>query len=244
MMIKLAKWCSERSINYVTGIRWFHAGQIPGAYKTPSGTILAPAGDIDVPESVTCVTDSKTMSALLNKIVEFSANKASIADFGAYIMANFNLNPTAKAAPVVVPETNRKTKSQEYIKQFIPDTAEQNRMRQLKSTFTKTKTADEVAVEDRFEAIADDPKITQEQFADIQEICEKFQALHIPGVQEALTELQNDSVLNEFSDIKIIAPSIEIVAPSVTTTDSVVIDGAALVKPKRGRRPGKKTKKE
>ena len=121
MMIKLAKWCERNGICYTTGLRWFKAGHISGACKSPSGTILVPDEQMDLPEHVNVVSDSKTMTLLLNKIVEFSSIKASIADFGAYIMANFQITPTVKSGPVIVSEADRKDEAQLYIKQWDPD---------------------------------------------------------------------------------------------------------------------------
>ena len=49
-MAKLAAYAKRLGISYVTAYRWFRAGQIQGAYQTPSGTIIVPDppdGDAD-----------------------------------------------------------------------------------------------------------------------------------------------------------------------------------------------------
>lgn len=40
--MKLSAWAKQQGIHYQTAWRWFQAGQIEGAYKTESGTILVP----------------------------------------------------------------------------------------------------------------------------------------------------------------------------------------------------------
>jgi len=87
--IKLNEFCKLHGIHYITGNRWFHAGKIPGAIQTQSGTILvdddAVIGKPGKEES------SEAVSLLLKKTVELSKNNGSLEDLSAYVVSNFNL---------------------------------------------------------------------------------------------------------------------------------------------------------
>lgn len=130
--IKLAKWCEDNSISYITGYRWFKARQIDGAYQTQSGTIMVPSDQKDIPKPSNIISDYKTLSLLMNKIVEFSTNKASIADFATYIMSNFQLTPLPVEQPIKVSHEDQNDAAQNHIKQFIPDPEERARLKGIK----------------------------------------------------------------------------------------------------------------
>src|ERR1700676_266826 len=83
--MKLKEWAEKTGIKYLTAYRWFKNGDIPGAYQTSSGTILV---QDEVPDEK---ISNDAMSIFLKKTVEFSKNNASVEDFAAYIISNFQL---------------------------------------------------------------------------------------------------------------------------------------------------------
>ena len=85
--IKLNEYCKKNSISYITGYRWFKAGQIPGAYQTDSGTILVEDSSSDNVNNYDANRDA--ISLFLKKTVEFSKSNSTIEDFAAFIISNF-----------------------------------------------------------------------------------------------------------------------------------------------------------
>jgi putative resolvase len=50
--MKLSKWAIQQGIHYQTAWQWFHAGQIPGAYQTDTGSIFVPDPEERTPTRV------------------------------------------------------------------------------------------------------------------------------------------------------------------------------------------------
>lgn len=114
--IKLKEFCNRNSISYITGYRWFNAGQIPGAIKTDSGTILVP----DEPQPTTEQNNDAT-SLFFKKTLEFSNNKSPIEDFAAYIFYTFNLAIKEKEfVPKYSKNKPKPEEIQEHFKRFLP----------------------------------------------------------------------------------------------------------------------------
>src|ERR1700723_464288 len=111
--IKLKEYCERNSISYITGYRWFKDKQIPGAYQTPSGTILIP-DDYDCGKSVV-ESPPSCISEFIAKTIEFSNNGASIGDFAAWILSNFSLNFSSQDTPKY---SKNKPKSEDIQKHF------------------------------------------------------------------------------------------------------------------------------
>lgn len=112
--IKLKEYCDRNSISYITGYRWFKDKHIPGAYQTPSGTILIP-DDYDCAKSVVESSPS-SISEFIAKTIEFSNNGASIGDFASYILSNFSIKFTSEQE---VPKYSKnKPKSEDIQKHF------------------------------------------------------------------------------------------------------------------------------
>jgi hypothetical protein len=116
--MKLKDWAEKQGISYLTAWRWFKAKdpRFVNAYQSDSGTIIVPE-DSDILESSMITPQSNdVMSIVLKKTVELSKNNASIEDFAAWILSNFNLKPN------IVNETPRysrtKPKSEEVQKHF------------------------------------------------------------------------------------------------------------------------------
>lgn len=90
--MKLKDWADKTGVKYLTAYRWFKAGTLPvKAYQTDSGTII-----VEDPEFMEQNMSNETqmndiMSLILKKTVELSKNNASIEDFAAYILSNFQL---------------------------------------------------------------------------------------------------------------------------------------------------------
>jgi hypothetical protein len=129
--IKLAEWCENNSISYITGYRWFKAGKIDGAYQTDSGTILVPekAGPAE------SQTSEEITSLILSKVVDLSTKQASISDFAAYILANFDLQQkTIKTVTLKAKHEIQQEAAQQFFKKFLPDEETTAKMKQFKDT--------------------------------------------------------------------------------------------------------------
>jgi predicted site-specific integrase-resolvase len=47
VVMRLSGYARKMGVTWKTANRWFHAGQIPGAYQLPSGTIIVPDDEQD-----------------------------------------------------------------------------------------------------------------------------------------------------------------------------------------------------
>jgi len=115
--IKLKDFCEKNSISYSSGHRWFHAGQIPGAYQTGSGTILVPIEDgSDKP------AESKTdvMTLVLKKTVELSKSDGTLEDFASWVISTFTLKLKSDDAPKYSKVRPDPKDIQDHFKKFFP----------------------------------------------------------------------------------------------------------------------------
>lgn len=128
--IKLKEYCKNRSISYITGYRWFKNKQIPGAYQTESGTILIP----DDFNSATKSDKTDAISLLLEKSVEFNNNEASIIDFTAYILSNFNVSLNEDSDTPKYSKNKPKTEDiQKHFYKFIPAKDNIDRLKMIRN---------------------------------------------------------------------------------------------------------------
>lgn len=89
--MKLKTWADKTGVKYLTAYRWFKAGTLPvPAYQTSSGTIIVEDAD-ETKEKLTEEQVKETMASFLKSTVEFSKSKASVEDFAAYVISNYNL---------------------------------------------------------------------------------------------------------------------------------------------------------
>jgi hypothetical protein len=116
--IKLKEFCEQNSISYITGYRWFRDGQIPGAYKTDSGTIL-------IPQDFKPEQSDHVMSAILKKVVEFSKNDGTVEDFAAWILSTFSLKlNSVNEKPSYSRNKPKPEEVQKHFQQFIKSQGE------------------------------------------------------------------------------------------------------------------------
>lgn len=114
--IKLKEFCERNAIAYITGYRWFKAGQIPGAYQTDSGTILIPDD-----KSTKSEPSVDAISLFLKKTVEFSKNNSTVEDFAAYVISTFNLKiNNGPEGPKYSKQRPKSEDVQKHFQQFIP----------------------------------------------------------------------------------------------------------------------------
>lgn len=120
--MKLSEWAKKQGISYLTAYRWFKDGKLPvEAYQSDSGTIIV-QDDSDTSEQNMSgnAQVNNVMSLILKKTVELSKNNASIEDFAAYILSNFQLK--LNASPDSPRYSKNKPKSedvQKHFKQFL-----------------------------------------------------------------------------------------------------------------------------
>ena len=89
LKIKLSEYCKKSGIAYITGYRWFKEGKLPvKASQTISGTILV---EVEDNEESMDKNNNETISSFLKKTVEYSNNNATVADFAAFVLSNFQL---------------------------------------------------------------------------------------------------------------------------------------------------------
>lgn len=88
--MKLADWARENGLSYITAHRHFHAGMIPNAHQLDSGTILVDVKD-ELSEQGMTNSSNDAMSLFVKKTVEFSKSGATVEDFAAFVISNFQL---------------------------------------------------------------------------------------------------------------------------------------------------------
>jgi hypothetical protein len=118
--IKLKDYCKKNSISYITGYRWFKAGNLPGATQTESGTILVDDDFGIAKEQI----QNDSLSFLLKKVVEFSKNNSTIEDFAAYMLNTFDLKIKETVDdPLYTRKLPDSETVQAHFRKFIPDKA-------------------------------------------------------------------------------------------------------------------------
>lgn len=122
--MKLADWARENGISYLTANRHFHAGMIPNAQQLDSGTILVDVKD-ELSEQSMTNSSNDAMSFFLKKTVEFSNNGASVEDFAAFVLSNFQLKMNGSLeGPKYSRQKPKSEEIQKHFQQFIPPKGE------------------------------------------------------------------------------------------------------------------------
>jgi hypothetical protein len=155
--IKLKEFCNRNSISYITGYRWFNSGQIPGAIKTDSGTILIPDEPKPTPDQ-----NNDATSLFFKKTLEFSNNESSIEDFGAYIFSTFTLSLKEKEfVPKYSKNKPKPEEIQEHFKRFLPV---QGKKPEPNMYIPDPKTLETIASKDESDAVvsSESPIVSQE----------------------------------------------------------------------------------
>jgi hypothetical protein len=120
--MKLADWARENGISYLTANRHFHAGMIPNAQQLDSGTILVDVKDDLSEQGMTSSSSSNdAMSIFLKKTVEFSKSGATVEDFAAFVISNFQLKLNGVSdSPRYSRQKPKSEDIQKHFQQFIP----------------------------------------------------------------------------------------------------------------------------
>lgn len=119
--MKLKDWADKQGISYLTAWRWFKAGdaRLVSAYQSDSGTIIVPDDDTSE-QSMGTTQSNDIMSIVLKKTVELSKSNASIEDFAAWILSNFNLRiNTVSEGPKYSRNKPKSEEIQNHFKQFL-----------------------------------------------------------------------------------------------------------------------------
>lgn len=118
--MKLNDWAKKTGIKYLTAYRWFKAGTLPvQAYQTDSGTIIV-QDEYDGMEQPMITPQDDVMSIFLKKTVEFSKANATIEDFAAFVLTNFNLKTKNNTDTPRYSRNKPKAEDiQNHFKQFI-----------------------------------------------------------------------------------------------------------------------------
>jgi hypothetical protein len=117
--MKLKEWAEKAGVKYLTAYRWFKAGTLPvKAYQTDSGTIIV---EDNSQEQNMSNTSNDAMSLFLKKTVEFSKNNATVEDFAAYIISNFQIKMNnSSEGPRYSRQKPKPEDVQKHFQQFIP----------------------------------------------------------------------------------------------------------------------------
>lgn len=174
--IKLADWAQKTGVKYLTAWRWFNDGQIPGAYKTSSGTILVPE---EVEEQNMANTPNEAMSLFLKKTVEFSKNQSSVEDFAAFVIANFQLKLNGSDTPRYSKNKPKPEDVQKHFQKFLPDQKNLDHLKAVKTLLKEGKAAGDVipAANDAFSATVDN----MNQLFEEVELAEENTDVHMYG---------------------------------------------------------------
>jgi len=131
--MKLKEWAEKTGIKYLTAYRWYKAGDIPGAYQTPSGTILIP--DEEIEQNMASNSPNDAMSLFLKKTVEYSKNNSSVEDFAAYVISNFTikLNNATEPSPKYSKNRPKPEEVQKHFQKFLPDKEKQEHLKAIKN---------------------------------------------------------------------------------------------------------------
>lgn len=121
--MKLSEWAKTQGISYLTAWRWFNDGKLPvEAYQSESGTIIVKDASDTLESPMPSNNQSNdSMSIFLKKTVEFSKNNASVEDFAAYILSNFDLklNNVKEPAPKYSKNKPKPEDVQKHFNQFL-----------------------------------------------------------------------------------------------------------------------------
>jgi hypothetical protein len=139
--IKLAEWCEKTGIKYLTAWRWFKNGSMPvHAYQTKTGTILVEDDTDDSQETSMATGTNDAMSIFLKKTVEFSKNNATVEDFAAYVISNFQLKLNGQTdVPRYSKNKPKSEEVQKHFKQFLPDKEKEEQLKAIKNVLKEQK---------------------------------------------------------------------------------------------------------
>ena len=130
--IKLKEWADKHGLSYITANRHFHAGLIPNAQQLDSGTILVE--DESLEQNMAASGTNDAMSLFLKKTVEFSKNNASVEDFAAYVISNFQLKLNGQVdTPRYSKNRPKPEEVQKHFQQFLPDKEKAEQLKAIKS---------------------------------------------------------------------------------------------------------------
>jgi putative resolvase len=73
--MKLSNWCKKQGIHYSTGLKWFHAGKIPGAHQLDTGTILVPDCEMNKDKKENAVVYCRVSSQGRKKDLQFQVDR-------------------------------------------------------------------------------------------------------------------------------------------------------------------------
>jgi hypothetical protein len=130
--IKLKEWADKHGLSYITANRHFHAGLIPNAQQLDSGTILVE--DESLEQNMAASGTNDAMSLFLKKTVEFSKNNASVEDFAAYVISNFQLKLNGQTdVPRYSKNRPKPEEVQKHFQQFLPDKEKAEQLKAIKN---------------------------------------------------------------------------------------------------------------
>jgi hypothetical protein len=137
--IKLKEWADRNNLSYITANRHFHAGLIPNATQLNSGTILVEDDILEQTMANTTGTND-AMSTFLKKTVEFSKNNATVEDFAAYVISNFQLKLNGQTdVPRYSKNKPKSEEVQKHFKQFLPDKEKEEQLKAIKNVLKEQK---------------------------------------------------------------------------------------------------------
>lgn len=157
--IKLREWADRNNLSYITANRHFHAGLIPNATQLDSGTILVEDDTLEQTMANTTGTND-AMSLFLKKTVEFSKNNATVEDFAAYVISNFQLKLNGQTdLPRYSKNKPKPEEVQKHFKQFLPDKEKEEQLKAIKNMIKQQtpKVDGDYSVEELSERFTEEP---------------------------------------------------------------------------------------
>ncbi len=157
--IKLKEWADRNNLSYITANRHFHAGLIPNATQLDSGTILVEDDTLEQTMANTTGTND-AMSLFLKKTVEFSKNNATVEDFAAYVISNFQLKLNGQTdLPRYSKNKPKPEEVQKHFKQFLPDKEKEVQLKAIKNMIKQQtpKVEGDYSVEELSERFTEEP---------------------------------------------------------------------------------------
>lgn len=134
--MKLKDWADKTGIKYLTAYRWFKAGKLPvPAYQSESGTIIVQDDAENFSEQVMPGNSNQNdaMSLFLKKTVEFSKNNATVEDFAAFVISNFQLKLQGSDGPKYSKNKPKTEDIQKHFQKFLPDKESVDHLKNIKS---------------------------------------------------------------------------------------------------------------
>lgn len=225
--MKLKDWADKQGIAYLTAYRWFKAGELPvKAYQTDSGTIIVQddTENSEKPMASNNQQSTDIMSLFLKKTVEFSKSNASVEDFAAYVLSNFQLKLSGGSDTPKYSKVKPKSEDvQKHFQQFLKPKGEKPKPNMF---VAESETLDDLVAES-------DNMTAQELVDEIQKISGSNEltslAVNVASLSNSVAKVpEMQDLIKDLSAS--LAPTSFVGFNGVTTYDSLGATGGVVVR--------------